>query len=125
MDFRQRLEQSRVQMVTSDASDEQEDQSACPYFAADRSKSPICLELRLPDGGRKAIPYAYFTEINFDADEGIEILTTQKRINITGRRLSRLFDYLVTYRVRYVQADVGNDIQEDGLFVEGILIEEL
>lgn len=124
MDFRQRLEQNRIRPIESDAPTETEDNFACPYFATDRIKSPACLDLRLPDGSRKALPYCYFTEINYDSEKGIEILTGSKRIKISGRNLCRLFDYLITYRVRFVQANIGNDANEDGLFVKEILIEE-
>lgn len=125
MDFRQRLEQSRNRPVSSEEPAEQDDHFSCPYFATDRTKSPACLELRMQDGIRKAIPYAYFTEITFDAEAGIEILTSGKRISITGRNLSRLFDYLVIYRVRFVQSNTGSDAGEDELFVKQISVDEL
>ena len=125
MDFRQRLEQSRVHPIDHDSPDESENHVICPYFATDRSKTPICLDIRLANGNRKAVPYSYFMEISFDVETGIEILTTQKRIRIVGRNLITLFDHLVTYRVRYVQANIGHDMEEDGVFVEAIRIEEL
>ena len=125
MDFRQRLEQNRTIPVDSERPAEPEDYFTCPYFATDRTQSPACLELRLRDGLRKALPYSYFTEMNFDSEAGIEILTGSKKIKITGRNLAKLFDYLVTYRVRFVQVNTGHDPQEDGLFVKGIMVEEL
>ncbi|RYZ47427.1 MAG: hypothetical protein EOP49_21365 [Sphingobacteriales bacterium] len=38
----------------------------CQYFGTDRGKSPARLELRLPEGVRMVIPFANFTEMNFD-----------------------------------------------------------
>ena len=125
MDFRQRLEQSRNRPVSDDMPGDAEEEFSCPYFATDKARMPVCLELRLPDGARKALPYAYFNEISFDADNGIEILTTNKTIIIKGRNLSRLFDYLAAYRVRYVQVNVGNDGNEDEHFVKEIIISEM
>jgi hypothetical protein len=125
MDFRQRLEQSRVTLVADDTPCEEQNPFACPYFATDKSKSPACIEFRLPDGKRKALPYSYITEINYDADMGIEIFTNDKCVAIAGRNLMQLFDYLVAYRVRYVQTHQGNDFNEDGLFVKAIIIENL
>jgi len=125
MDFRQRLEQSKMQLVGGFATSEPDEQVTSTHFAIERNKTPVCLELRLPDGSRKAVPYSYFTEISFDADRGIEILTTQKRIEISGRKLAQLFEYLVSYRVRYVASHSGYDSGEDELFVKEILIEEL
>jgi len=114
-----------MQLVNGNTPAEPDEFVTCPYFATDRTKNPVCLELRLADGRRKALPYSYITGINFDADAGIEIITTLSRIAITGRNLASLFDHLVMYRVRYVQADMGQDAQEDGVFVEEILIEAL
>ncbi|MGY3213946.1 hypothetical protein [Mucilaginibacter sp. HD30] len=125
MDFRKRLETSRVQLVHGNSAEEPLDHSASAYFATDRGNTPTCLDLRLPDGSRKAIPYSYFTQINFDVDAGIEVLTTQQRIILTGRNLISLYEALITYRVRYVQSDVGSDMQEDGLFIADISLSSL
>ena len=125
MDFRQRLEQNKTQCAGSNTATEPADNFGYRYFSTDRGNPVTCLDLRLRDGNRRAVPYSYFTEINFDADMGIEILTTRHRIGITGRNLMQLYDYLVTYRVRYVQANIGNDTGEDELFVKEIVIDEL
>jgi hypothetical protein len=125
MDFRQRLEQNRNTSVDSETPAEPDEQFTCPYFATDRGKSPACLDLRLRDGKRYALPYAYFTEMMFDVDAGILIATTSKMITITGRNLTRLFDYLVAYRVKYIQANIGSDPNEDGLFVKEIRVDEM
>ena len=58
-------------------------------------------------------------------DAGIEILTTGKRIRIIGRNLTSLFDQLITYRVRFVQANIGSNANEDGLFVKEIRVEDV
>jgi hypothetical protein len=124
MDFRQRLEQTRARPVDSETPDEADDHFACPYFATDRTRNPLCLDLRLSKGTRKALPYAYFTEINFDAEAGIEIITSGKKVTIIGRNLAQLFEALIGYRVRYVQANISHDtLDEDGLFVKDICIE--
>ena len=127
MNFRERLEQSRGR-TNSEAiiNGELEEVYVCEYFATDNIKSlPACLDLRLSDGSRKALPYSSFIEIYFAGGEVIEIRTTTKKVTITGRDLERLYDYLVAYRVRYVTSKVGEDANEDGLFVNIILIEDL
>jgi hypothetical protein len=126
MDFRARLEQSKSRPVSDEATDsnpsaEMDAPFSCPYFAVDRGRAPSCLELRLRDGVRKALPYAFFTEITFEQDCGIAIFTSLKKIRITGRNLLPLFEQLVLYRVRFIQADVGGDGNEDGLFVGEIM----
>ncbi len=65
-------------------------------------------------------------ELLFDATDGIEIIATTKRIKITGRNLGLLFDYLVAFRVRFIKMHTGSDfgVDDGGLFVGGILIEE-
>ena len=126
MDFKQRLEAGREQIASADTSAEQGDNFASDFFAKSNTGSvPACLDLRFTNGRRRALPYSYFTEMNFDNEKGIEIFTNSKRIVITGRSLSTLFDYLVNYRVRYVQANIGNDPKEEGLFVQDILIEDV
>lgn len=124
MDFRQRLEQSRTRPTGSEALAEPDD-FICPYFAIDRGGRPICLDLRLSNGTRIAIPYSYIMEIYFDFETGIAIQTGGKKITIGGRNLGKLFDYLIAYRVQYVQTNIGADTEEDGLFVKEILIAEM
>lgn len=123
LDFRQRLEQSRTTPVSAEPLKEPEDQYSCTYFATD--KNPACLDLRSAKGSRKAFPYAYFTEMRYEPETGIELFTNSRKVTITGRNMTRLFDYLVRYRVQYVQEHQGNDGGDDGLFVEKISIEEL
>src|ERR1700722_20103391 len=58
------------------------------FFGVENIRNtPACLDLRLPDGKSKALPYSYIVEINFEASEGIEIVTATKKILITGRNL--------------------------------------
>jgi len=129
MNFRERLEQSREKLADiaeTVSNTELEDSYACEYFAIENiHRLPACLDLRLPDGRHKAVPYSHFTEIDFDNSGGIEITTATKKIKISGRDLGKLFDYLVAYRVRYVQASTGSDISENGLFGGEILIQEV
>ena len=129
MNFREKLEQSRERLGSnSEAVIEAEMQEAytCEYFATDNIKSlPACLDLRLPNGSRKALPYNYFVEINFDTESGIEITTTTKKVKITGRELGKLYDFLVSYRVRFITSNLGEDLKDEGLFVKEILILEL
>jgi len=124
MDFKQRLEQNRGKLDNAEELSEPEDDFV--YFATGNTQNlPACLDLRLSQGKRKALPYSFFTELNFDSEEGIEILTPREKIKIIGRNLTKLFDYLVNYRVRYIQASIGNDPKEDGLFVSEIIIEDI
>ena len=129
MNFRDRLEQSREKLGNNTETilaAEMEEGYACEYFATDNIKSlPACLDLRLPTGNRKAVPYSLFAEINFDLENGIEITTSTKTIKITGRDLFKLYDFLVAYRVRYIQAKVGADMEDEGLLVKEILIDEI
>ena len=96
------------------------------FFGVDNLRnSPSCLDLRLVNGTFKALPYSYIIEMNYDPSDGIEIITTTKKICITGRNLKLLYNYLVSYRIRYIQANIGNDLTEEKhLFVKDITIEE-
>lgn len=127
MNFRERLESNQQRLSNTEAiiAAELEANFSCEYFATDNIKSlPACLDLRFPDGNRQAIPYSFVTGIYLDISNGIVISTTTKIIKISGRELSRLYDYLVAYRVRFIQANLGTDIGEEGLFVGAIEIED-
>ncbi|RYE52672.1 MAG: hypothetical protein EOP48_15975 [Sphingobacteriales bacterium] len=98
-----------------------------PYFGVDNLRNaPACLDLRLPDGNRKALPYSYIVEINYSLSDGIEIISTTKKVMITGRNLKNLYNYIIAYRVKHIQANIGNDLTEENvLFVKDITIEEV
>ena len=124
MDFRTRLEQGRL--AESETHPEADESPTSEYFATDRVKAyPVCLDLRLSPEARVALPYTHITEMHYNGETGIQILTSRKQISIHGRNLTQLFNCLINYRVRYVQANIGNDEPEDGLFVKEILIEDL
>ena len=97
-----------------------------PFFGIDHARNyPACLDLRLSNGNYKALPYTYFIEISYEPSEGIEIITTTKKVTVTGRNLRLLYNFLVSYRVKFVQANIGNDLTEDkSLFVRDIKIED-
>ncbi|MDB5282582.1 MAG: hypothetical protein JWO06_1657 [Bacteroidota bacterium] len=87
---------------------------------------PTCLDLRFGDGLSLALPYSYIIEFDFDPSEGIEITTSGKKITIEGRSLQMLYNHLISYRVKYIQANIGNDLTGDrDLFVKTIKIEEI
>ena len=88
MNYRDRIEQSRERVGNNTESilaAELDEGYACEYFATDNIKSlPACLDLRLPNGNRKGVPYSLIAEINFDLESGIEITTNTKNIKIMG-----------------------------------------
>ena len=97
------------------------------FFGLEPNKKfPTTVDLRFKNGSCKAIPYAYVSEIDFHPSEGIIITASGRKISITGRNLKRLYDYLASYRVRFIQANIGSDTAEDNtLFVDDISIEEI
>ena len=127
MNFRDRIERTRENQgkVATANDNEQEESFNSDYFGIENLRNSLaCLDLRLADGNRKALPYSYIMEINFDASEGIEIISSGKQVKITGRDLGRLYDYLIVYRVRYIQENAGTDVNETGLFIKAIEINE-
>lgn len=97
------------------------------FFGIENIKGYLsCIDLRFPDGNCKAIPYSYVIEINFDTANGIEVTTATKKVIIKGRNLKMLYKYLLSYRVKYIQANIGHDVSDEtALFVKEISIEEL
>lgn len=131
MSFREKYqERNRLRLAELAANDNAETDEKLPvsdFFGVVRvQKMPPCLDLRLADGCFKAVPYSHFSEISFDPSEGIEILlATEKKIIITGRNLHQLYEYLAAYRVRFIQAHIGNDtMEEGGVFVRNITLIE-
>lgn len=127
MSFREKYqERNRLRLAELAANDNTETEEKLPvsdyYGIARVQKMPPCLDLRLADGCFKAVPYSHFSEISFDPSEGIEILLAiEKKVIITGRNLHQLYEYLAAYRVRFIQANIGNDTTpENALFVGGI-----
>jgi hypothetical protein len=132
MNFRERIEKRRenqdsIVVNSEPANDNQQEQSFDFYYfgVENLRNSPACVDLRLADGNRKAIPYTYIMELSFDATNGIEIKTATKKVTITGRDLSRLYNYLTDFRVKYIQSHLGTDANEEGLFVKDIVIKEI
>lgn len=127
MTYRERIEQEfakRNELVANNNDSDQECYDT-DYFGIDNIKSfPACLDLRLSDSSRVAIPYGFIQEVLYNPAEGIEITTDKKSIKVIGRDLEKLFDYLTAFRVRYIRANVGTDAAESGLFVETIDIGE-
>lgn len=132
MSFREKyLERNRQRMAEMAANDNFEEHEKLPvsdFFKVERvRKMPPCLDLRMADGSFVAVPYSLVSLISFDPSEGIEIaLATEKKVLITGRNLHLIYEYLSAFRVRFIQANIGNDIaDEDVLFVEGIEVVEV
>src|SRR5882724_4013095 len=120
MNFRDRIEKNReIQSKPVAANNnEQEEGVNCEYFGIENIRNSLtCIDLRLADGTRKALPYSYIMEINFTTSHEIEILTATRQIKIEGRYLMRLYNYLVAFRVRYIQENMGMDTKEEGLFI--------
>ena len=89
-------------------------------------KFPTALDLRFANGNCKAIPYTYISEIDFIPSEGIEITALGRKFRILGRNLKKLYDFILKYRVRFIQANIGEDLTEEkDLFVADIVIEEV
>lgn len=97
------------------------------YFGIEANqKFPTTIDLRFANGNCKAIPYTYISEMDFIPSEGIEITASGRKFRITGRNLKRLYDYLVSYRVRFIQENIGEDTaNENDLFVDEIIIEDI
>ena len=127
MTFKERLEQqyAKESEFASNDNDPEVTGFDSEYFGIDNIKSyPACLDLRLQDGKRLAIPYSNIQELSFDPEGIVEITTTNKVVEVRGRELEKLFDYLTAYRVRYILMHNGTDTSEEGLFVKEIAINE-
>jgi hypothetical protein len=130
MDFKEKIKHRTEERDANkgiDQIEEGEKFERSQFFGIDNIRNfPPCIDLRLSDGNSKALPYSFIVEINFQKSEGIELLTTSKRVFINGRNLQRLYDYLILFRVKFIQSNIGKDISEESLlFVKEILVEDL
>lgn len=100
---------------------------ASPFYGVEQIRNvPACIDLRFHDKSCKSIPYSFILEIDFDPSDGIVILTTTKKISVTGRNLKLLYTFLSAFRVRFIQENIGNDLTEEkALFVKAVKVEEL
>lgn len=131
MDFREKYrERNRQRLAEFAANDNVEEFEKLPvsdFFKVERvRKMPPCLDLRMADGSFMAVPYSHFSQVSFNPSEGIEIsLATEKKVLISGRNLHQLYEYLIAFRIRFIQANIGNDCADENvLFVEGIEIKD-
>ena len=96
------------------------------FFAKEQIRNlPACLEFRFADSSSKAYPYSHVLQLNYNPSEGIEVLTTQKKIIIEGRNLKLLYVFLLSFQVKFIQENIGHDLTEENkLFVKRIRVEE-
>lgn len=135
MNFRDKLaarvQENQIQAIPAVKSEVEQEvfdiPNRSPFYGVENVRNhPSCLDLRLSNGCFLALPYAYFIELSYSPSDGIHILSTTKRISIIGRNLQELYRYLVSYRINYVQANIGNDLSDsNSLFVRGIEVEDL
>ena len=116
-----------AEFAANDNVEEFEKLPVSDFFKVERvRKMPPCLDLRMADGSFMAVPYSHFSQVSFNPSEGIEIsLATEKKVLISGRNLHQLYEYLIAFRIRFIQANIGNDCADENvLFVEGIEIKD-
>lgn len=95
------------------------------YFGVENIRNlPACLDLRLSDGNCEAIPYSLITKIKYNTQEGISLITYNTEIKIKGRSLQQLYNYLLLFRIRYIQMHQGLDAGGDELCVTEIDLRE-
>ena len=82
------------------------------------------LDLRLPGGRRKALPYSYLSSVEFDPSKGLVCEYASCRVTITGRNLEPVYAAIANHTaLAVIQSASGFDKEEDGPFVEAIRVE--
>ena len=96
------------------------------FYQTVRVKNSLtCLELRY-NGMFKAFPYSYIMEFDYSPSDGITIGTSIKKITIAGRNLSKLYYALVDYRIKWIQANIGNDVTDEAeMFISSIEVDDI
>lgn len=129
MSYKEIIEQKkreREDSLTSANNNKNDESFNSDYFGIENLRNiPACLDLRFSDGNCQAVPYSLFTSIEYSTDKGIIIKSSLSKITISGRNLKFLYNYLVTFRVRYIQSNLGMDVGENNLIVTEIEIQNL
>ena len=114
MHYKEIIEQRKREKVNNPVpanNNEAEESFNNDYFGVESIRNlPACIDYRLADGDFVAIPYSLLTGINYNPDKGIEITYANYSVKIIGFNLRQLYYYLALYRVRYVQASMGQNI---------------
>lgn len=104
MNFRDRVLSERSTTVKEAANDNLLPSIKSDCFGIERSRYlPACIDFRLANGDNYALPYSLISCLSYDKSVGIEIVTSVNTVQIKGYNLEQLYDYLVMFRVRYVQ----------------------
>jgi hypothetical protein len=83
------------------------------------------LKLILKNGNRHFFPYAYMSEVAFDIEGRLTILTSEREIIIEGRGLDILEEWIFESRVKWVKEDNRSiDPLEEGVFVRRIEVKK-
>jgi len=83
------------------------------------------LKLIFKNGDRRFFPYAYISEVGFDVEGKLTILTAEREIIIEGRGLDALEEWLFESKVRWVKEDNRSiDPYEENIFVAKIEVRD-
>ena len=94
------------------------------YLGISKSNQlPVCLDLEFADGSRIALTYSSVHQVTYDIESGITILTANHQVQIKGRNLASVFEYLEQFRVNYLREHSGIDLKAKGIFIESIKLE--
>ena len=81
------------------------------------------LKLIFKNGNRHFFPYAYISEVAFDIEGRLTILTSEREIVIEGRGLDNLEEWIFESRVKWVKEDNRSfDPHEEGVFISSIQV---
>lgn len=97
--------------------------SSC--YKVDRSDKYVPkLGLILKSGKRYYIPYSYQPFIEYSPSVGLSLMTSQFRIEITGRGLDEIVDHLYNDRVQWIkESNQRIDDKSESVYISSIKIE--
>ena len=85
------------------------------------NKTANMLDFEFKNGDHIAMPYAYLTKMTYNLSEGIKIEWGAFSIQVEGRNLKELYNYLVNHKVKSIKEVIDQDnIPEAALFIDKI-----
>lgn len=124
MNFREKVILER-QGKTGSVANDNEVSSYHSFGIENLRNLPACIDFRLMSGDRYALPYSLITEINFNKSHGIEIKSASKSVYIEGINLNRLYEYMATFQVKYINMNHEKEADKSKPRIENITFKPL
>lgn len=86
-------------------------------------RSQLMIDLRMPDGSQRAIPYHLMDGFAYHRTTGIDLSFSMAKVAVRGRRLRLLYDALLAYRIGYLSVEPRGELLQQAESGEPVITE--